>query len=324
MPTKLDPVVEAAIDWSVKLRFNQADAEVWARFQRWRNADAAHERAWRRMEALHADFPGQAPGSMTADTLSTLHQRRVDGRRRAMKLFAGVGVLAGTTALLREFMPWQRAVADYSTAYGERRGWTLEDGTRVVLNTDSAIDVRFSAQERRIDLLRGEIQVTTGADAGVAARRGFRVATPAGGLVPVGTAFLVRLAERSTQLTVQSGAVELRPRHAALMRIAQAGESWTLQADEAYRDRPGKIAAGGWLRGTLVVEDLPLGELLAELGRYRAWHLRCDPAVAGLRITAVVHLDDLDRALDFLAGSHGLQLRRFTPFLVSVGPRARA
>jgi len=327
MQPKLDPAVEAAIDWSVKLRFNQADAEVWARFQRWRAEDAAHDVAWQRMEALHADFAGHAPASITADTLSLLHDRRRTDRRRALKLFVGAGVMTGSSWLIHGFTPWQRVMADYSTAYGERRSWTLDDGTRVVLNTDSAIAVNFSASERRIELLRGEIQITTGADAGAVTKRALRVATTFGDLSPIGTVFLVRLRQQNVQMTVQSGAVALSPRRAATQantaqtRIARAGETWTLQAERAYREAGAGDTAGAWVNGSLVAEDMPLAELLAELGRYRTWHLRCDPAVAAMRITAVVHLDDLDRALDFLARSHGLLVQRYTPFYVTVGRR---
>jgi len=329
MQPKLDPAVEAAIDWSVKLRFNQADAEVWARFQRWRAEDAAHDAAWRRMEALHADFAGHAPAGITADTLSLLHGRRRTGRRRALKFLMGAGVVTGSSWLIHGFTPWQRVMADYSTAYGERRTWTLDDGTRVVLNTDSAIAVNFSASERRIELLRGEIQVTTGADAGAAAKRALRVATAFGDLSPIGTVFLVRLRQHNVQMTVQQGAVALSPRAArqadtAQTRIARAGETWTLQAEHAYREARAGGTAGAWVNGSLVAEDMPLAELLSELGRYRAWHLRWDPAVAAMRITAVIQLDDLDRALDFLAQSHGLLVQRYTPFYVTVGKRPTA
>jgi transmembrane sensor len=45
--------------------------------------------------------------------------------------------------------------ADYRSAVGQRRDVTLADGTQLILNTDSAIDVRFDANERFIRLYRG-------------------------------------------------------------------------------------------------------------------------------------------------------------------------
>ncbi|MCP2937671.1 FecR domain-containing protein, partial [Salmonella enterica subsp. enterica serovar Typhimurium] len=55
-------------------------------------------------------------------------------------------------------------LADHRTVPGERLTVTLDDGSRVTLNTDSAIDEQYTGQERRIVLRRGEILVEVSAD----------------------------------------------------------------------------------------------------------------------------------------------------------------
>ncbi|MET0183917.1 MAG: FecR domain-containing protein [Achromobacter sp.] len=309
--------VDAAIDWVVALRFNHAEPEIWARFNTWRAADPANDAAWRRLEAMHADFPTGPQADLTRSTLTSLYDRR-GGRRRALKIFSGLGLLGGSLLVTREFAPWQRFVADYSTGYGERRTWALDDGTQVVLNTDSAIDVQFSALTRRVHLLRGEMQVITGADAGAASKRPLFVDTAFGSFEPIGTTFLLALKRTAAELSVQDGAVAIRPRTSERVAVAQAGETWSVQTGDTYRVVRPPIEPGAWLRGTLVVQDMPLGDLIAELSRYRLGYLHCDARVAQRRITAVVHLDNLDRALDFLAAAHGLTITRHSRYWITV------
>ena len=55
--------------------------------------------------------------------------------------------------------------AGLATEVGERRQFLLDDGTRLQLNTASAVDVQFTAQRRLIVLRRGEIFIDTGKDA---------------------------------------------------------------------------------------------------------------------------------------------------------------
>jgi len=312
--------VDAAIDWVVALRFNHAEPEIWARFNSWRAADPANDAAWRRLEAMHADFPTGPQADLTRNTLTSLYDRR-GGRRRALKIFSGLALLGGSLLVTREFTPWQRLTADYSTGYGERRTLALDDGTQIVLNTDSAIDVQFSAHTRRVRMLRGEMQVITGADARAASKRPLFVDTAFGAFEPIGTTFLVALKSAAAELSVEEGAVAMHPRASGRMTVAQAGETWSLQDGSAYRVTRPPIQPGAWLRGTLVVEDMPLGDLIGELSRYRVGYLHCDARVAQRRITAVVHLGDLDRALDFLAAAHELTIRRRSPYWIDVTDR---
>lgn len=72
------------------------------------------------------------------------------------------------------------------------------------------------------------------------------------------------------------------------------------------------------MHGVLVAESMPLGDLVAELARYRRGILRCDPAVAGLRAIGIYSLRDTDRALDNLARSLPVSVRRLTPWWVTV------
>ncbi len=107
----------------------------------------------------------------------------------------------GKLALLLAVMPvgwgsWKLAqsqqwTADYRTAVGERREWTLADGSRITLNTNTAVDVLFDSQQRLIRLREGEILVQTATDNSPLARP-FLVSTAQGHMQALGTRFIVR------------------------------------------------------------------------------------------------------------------------------------
>src|SRR5690606_33586604 len=103
--------------------------------------------------------------------------------------------------------------ADYRTALGERRDIRLADGTRVTLNTRTAIDVRFDSRQRTIILREGEILVQTAPDTAYP-RRPFKVQSIEGGMEALGTRFSVREDGGRTHLAVLEGAVRITPKDA--------------------------------------------------------------------------------------------------------------
>ncbi|WP_244171154.1 FecR domain-containing protein [Xanthomonas populi] len=81
----------------------------------------------------------------------------------------------------------------------------------MTLNTRSAIDVGFDAQQRLLQLPAGDIMVTTGHALGAGHdARPFVVRTAQGDLGALGTRFCVRQDEGDTQVSVLESAVEVR------------------------------------------------------------------------------------------------------------------
>lgn len=72
--------------------------------------------------------------------------------------------------------------------------------------------------------------------------------------------------------------------------------------------------------GVVGMLDLTPFDFIREVGRHRAGVLRCDPAVADLRLTGAFPLDDTDRVLEGLEQTLPVTVRGFTPYWVTVGP----
>lgn len=311
-----DKVIDAAIGWSVKLNYGEPSPDTRSRFQQWLDTDPMHRLAWERIGAFRPMATAPDLGREVLAAAELKHRQR----RRAIKALCigGVAVLAGWR--LRDELGWQRLAAEAATGVGQQRRLRLADGTAIVLNTDSALSTDFSAQRRVLILRRGEIMVTTGADDGAPAKRPFWVVTPFGRMQALGTRFVVRLEDRGARVSVQEGAVELHPAGGAASLVVHPGQSSWLSDDGARPAPPQGFAADGFADGVVAGQDIRLDVLLAELARYRRGFVRCDPAVAALRVSGVFHVGDTDRALQFLLQTQPVSVRYRTRLWVVVGP----
>ncbi|MDO8304708.1 FecR domain-containing protein [Herminiimonas sp.] len=318
----IDPaIVKQAIVWLVTLQsgaVNEADRHACAA---WRNADAKHEQAWQRLNTLGHDL--RSSGNHVASPLLRSVLRSTDGntRRMVLRSLVGFGVIAGSTVAIRKQAVWQTATADHHTATGEQRNIVLADGTRIMLNTATAIDVRFDDHLRQIVLLRGEIMVTTAKDT---ASRPFEVATDNGSIRPVGTRFTVRHnvvdSTSTTVVAVMEGAVNIAATSGDAVRV-NAGEQTRFTALSVLTPFVLDDSIAAWTDGVLVVERMRLADFLNELDRYRKGVLRCDPAVADLLVSGSFPLHDTDAVLDLLSETLPLQISHLTRYWTTVSKK---
>ncbi|TNC78077.1 DUF4880 domain-containing protein [Janthinobacterium lividum] len=312
-------VLQRAAEWMARLWAEDASAADADACAAWRAAHPEHERAWARLQRFALQFDA-LPRDVTRNALAPA-PRHAAGRRRALQLLGLIAAGGGTALLAHESGLWQRAASDYRTAVGETRAITLADGTQVVLDTASAIDVRYGANERRIVLRAGAILVTSAHET-APIYRPLLVATPQGTATALGTRFSVRLDDGESRVAVFQGAVALQPmQDGATSLHLQAGQQAGYTRLEVQDVTNVENSAAAWADGSLVAERMRLDELLAELGRYRHGVLRCDESIAGLRVTGVYSLRDTDRSLANLAASLPVQLAYRTRYWVSVGPR---
>ena len=313
------PVSRAALreaaQWLVRLNSGQARPDDWQALAAWRTQDAAHEAAWQRAERLSRTF-GAVPAGLGLPVLARAERTAVN-RRAALRVLALVGTVAPAAYLGWRHAPWQQWAAEHRTATGERRSVTLADGSEVLLNTASALDVAFDANERLLRLRAGEVLVTTATDT---AARAFRVETPGGWLRALGTRFAVRLVNEDTvHLAVTEGAVEVTPRHGA-QRVVQAGEQCRFTAAGVQAPVALGEQALAWTQGVLYADGMRLDDFAAELARYRPGVVRCDPAVAGLRISGAFQLADTEYVLAMLRETLPVQVVMRTRYWVTLVP----
>ncbi|NMG34695.1 iron dicitrate transport regulator FecR, partial [Azoarcus sp. TTM-91] len=145
----------------------------------------------------------------------------------------------------------------------------------------------------------------------------FRVHTPEGSVRALGTRFSVRRLGEATRSAVFEEAVEIRPADGPAL-ILGAGQQTTFKRDGIASPQGVDAAAAAWEQGMLVARDMRLADVVAELDRYRLGLLRCDPAIAGLRISGVISLRDTDAGLDALAHTLPLRIQRHSRYWVDI------
>ena len=307
-------IVQQAARWMARLWSDDASDEDQAECARWRAAHPHHDLAWQRLQAFEGKLHS-VPREVARHALREPAAAYLN-RRRALKVLALLFPVGGMLYAARGTDAWQVAMAGHGTEKGEIREFILPDGTRVMLASASAIDVRFDASERLLILRAGEILVTTAHDP---SQRPFRVQGSHGTVRALGTRFTLRQDERTSRVAVFEGAVEVRLAHAPErpVRIA-TGQGAVYSADIVQSGAPASASAAAWIKGVLVADNMRLDDLLAELSRYRPGLLRCDPAVASLSVNGVFPLRDTDRALHNLALALPVRILARTRYWVTV------
>lgn len=312
----IDPcIVQQAAEWMARLWSDDPNPADQAACTRWRAQHADHELAWQRLQAFEDKLGSVSPQAAS----HALRQRPTSAsRRRAIGLLGLGATIAGMGYVLRGTDSWQAATADYRSGTGEIRAITLPDGSSVTLSTATAIDLRFSEDERLVVLRAGEILIATAPDP-AAMPRPFRVRSRHGSIQALGTRFSVRDDAETSRVAVFEGAVEIRPASAPDQAVLlQAGQGSRFSAIGAAAPSPAAESAAAWSRGILVADAMRLDEFLAELARYRPGLLRCDPDVAGLLVSGVFSVRDTDRALDNLTRALPVAVTYRTRYWVTV------
>ncbi|EFQ60656.1 sigma factor regulatory protein [Pseudomonas fluorescens WH6] len=301
---------EAAASWYVQFQSQTPTPAQWQAWQQWLNGDPSHQAAWNQMEQLQRSL-GALPQDFTRRALSTTQQRRQV--LKWMLVLGGTGYLGWN---VQQHASLGNVWADYETSVGKRRRVELADGTRIDLNTNTAIDVVFDGSQRLIRLREGEVLIHTGAQG---RHTPFYVETRQGRVQALGTRFTVRQCSDSTRVGVLQDRVNLLPRdQPEHNRILVAGQSAAFDRHTISLTQPYGGTQAAWVDGQLIVLDAELGDVIDELARYRPGVLRCDQASARLRVSGTFRLDSTDAVLANLQATLPIQVKYFTRYWVSV------
>lgn len=318
-----EAMIGEAAGWLVRLRDPACSAATREAFERWLGRDEANraefaraERAWQDVAALE----GELPDLVLAREKLAAHRERAGnaGRRQSFPAAAAwwkLPALASTAVVFAfigyawfvENVPTHRA--SYATSTGESRQVRPEDGTRIDLNTASSIVVTLYRNRREVTLERGEAWFEVARDAD----RPFRVDAGALNVEVTGTRFTVRRLNHETSVAVEEGSVQI-------FRAGNLHESVLLAKGEGVQVVPAggplqtiKVALdqqSAWREGRLIFSARPLGEVAAELSRYRNVPVRVAMDAARLPVTAVINIRAMDDWLAFLPKTLPVQASR--------------
>ena len=300
--------MDQALDWLIVL--DSPNEEQTRQFQQWLAADPAHADAFARAQAIwNGPQITQCAQSLAARPAKITVLSRL--RPHCKPLATAAVLILGLFSFSNLPM---RLQADHLTVVGERQRLQLEDGSKVLLNTNSAFSSTINDQQRVARLYQGEAFFE------VPANRGKPLEIDAG---PVkasvrDTAFAVRYLDGVAQVQVQRGDVDLRAtRDDARIRLS-AGES--IRIGPNGFDRPAKLDVAtelAWVQGRLVFENCPLSQVLAELRRYYpGWIINNNEQLADVAVTGNYRLDQPLDVVRSLAHITSARLQEFPALVI--------
>lgn len=309
---------EEAIAWFARLRSEQSSAEERQAFESWRTKSPAHARAFDEACALWNDPALLAAASESAHASAPVTRSETTRSRSPRRLTqfalaasaAGLLIIAG----LQLEIPL-RLASDYRTSTGEQQFVRLPDHSTVTLNTRSAMSAEFDATSRQVHLLKGEAFFQVAPDkqkAFVVDSR--RITTRA-----VGTAFVVREERDGVRVTVTEGVVELAPSRPGWesVRVTAGQQVFVGSAGPGSVRAVDLGQATAWLRGRLVVEDVPLSDVLDDLRRYHSGTIQVwNSAVNDIRVSGSYNLADPAGVLTSLAQTLPVRMASITDRII--------
>jgi transmembrane sensor len=344
-----DDVEKTAADWVTRCDAGLTAAEQQI-FQDWLGADARHADAFDRLSEAWAVFDRAQQGGVVSAVLAGLEKRA--RQRRARRLQAGVAaallVSAGFFFAFQGLGPGaagngRSQLAAPQIAFDPIR--KLPDGSVVELKEGAEIEVAYSAEARRVRMVRGEAYFRVEKDKS----RPFYVEANGVQVRAVGTAFSVQMQAAAVEVVVKEGAVDVGHSSPA------SGDQGPVRVDAGKRIvmslirlRPALKAASpppagavdsaepaqpmtmteeeletrlAWRLPRLEFEGMPLADAVALLNRHNALQITlADPSVGALRISGNFRADNpegfiriAEQSLELVAeqgSTHQVVLRR--------------
>jgi len=331
LPPADHEAIEAAAAVWLSLRDRGLDESETAEFMRWLQQDARHADTFNALDRTWRDFNRIAAARPTGVAEPDLLTPRLRPRRRLAATFGPA--LAAAAALALAWVGFQQfhgARPTAETVIGAYQRLDLPDGSVVQLNTDSAVDVKYSDTERRVILRRGEAHFTVAKNPA----RPFVVGAAGVAVRAVGTAFNVRLRPDNVEVLVTEGRVQVNDaaRGNSLLGQTGQGEPSLLQKGEkavvpaeppevdAVAAPPAVVIpvvpeeverALAWQERRLMFEGTPLGEAVEEFNRHNTHKLVvADPRLAGQRFGGTFRADGYEAFVALLEANFGVAAER--------------
>lgn len=314
-----------AAAWFARLDQKRVSATDIQDFFAWRkdpgNARAYErvEKAWSTSQAL-ADDPDIA--ALTAEALGQAPPQ-VRARHMVSRLWKPLAAGAVGLAALAIAGTWLLdRPASYATAVGEQHVLRLADGSKVVLDTNSRVDVRLRADRRSVTLVSGQAFFDVEGDPA----RPFVVTAGDTIVTAVGTRFDVRKLGEGARVTLVEGRVDVGTSSTTSPGWSLAPGQQVVTAQRRPEVRKVDVAREtSWTTGRLTFSGTPIREAVAEVGRYSKDRIELgDAGIAHVPVSGAFDAGDTEAFVAALSELYGVQAtRRADGTIILEAPKPR-
>jgi transmembrane sensor len=219
-------------------------------------------------------------------------------------------------------------VRTLQTKIGQQTLFSLSDGSRIKLNTNSEVSVSFSKNNRLLTLIKGEANFNVAKDKS----RPFTVTVGEKSFTALGTIFNVqKTSNKSMELVVTEGRVLITKSNKSLNNISEilstlpkeelpgllvkSGEMSTIKNDIQTSNQ--KVSFEriqrelAWQQGMLVFRGETLDNALAEVSRYTTTKFEIrDDELTKIKVAGYFKVNDIDGLLDSLSTNFDIQFEK--------------
>ena len=340
------PEIEAeARAWIITLDGSPATDEL-AEFQAWLQSNPQHRQifdqtvaTWNAMDRLSEvyfnRFENQPRAGSTRRSISPLRNYTVGAILAGLFLFAGVITLFLYPNIDNGVTQADGISMAYSTAIGEIKTVSLPDGSKLLLNSNTKIDISFNEAARLVHLGEGEAYF----DVSHAIDKPFIVYAGKYVVKATGTAFSVEILGGELDVLVTEGRVEVATLQSPVTGNEQPDSSRIADADSLVplmqgqriilnehtdmlesiqRVAPESIKKNlAWRDGMLMFDNDPLDFVIAEINRYTKVKIMItDSTIRDMRFGGYFRIGDVPVILATMEENYGLKVDRIADNLV--------
>jgi transmembrane sensor len=299
--------LEAAAKWQLRI---EADPSVRQSqpFLEWFSSEknkAAFERVCGTLSLLNSHRVMPEMLAIRAESLERARAAR--SPRRPSARLAAYGVAAGLLlACLGGVTYWRMSLRsiEYSTEIGEHKVVDLEDGSRVFLDSDTDVRVKYTRSLRQLKLSKGRARFTVTHNL----ERPFTVTAGNETVVAVGTTFDVERLGNKVLVTLIQGRIIVKqasssPADAevpmAKPLVMTVGQQLTVGQDSVPKiETASAPSISAWESGRIILNDEPLADAVARIDRYTDKPVAVDPSVADIRVSGSFEAGDIQSFVD--------------------------
>tara|TARA_R110000744_G_scaffold67191_5_gene137068 strand:+ start:121 stop:1173 length:1053 start_codon:yes stop_codon:yes gene_type:complete len=332
-PNDIEKIKREASDWIARIERDELTTAEKAELNNWLVISPEHEKQLIRLSQLW-DTMSEIGERSSIEEQST---RKLEKRTFFGHLFTQFTYKTAVLASLIIAIPFLFYLqtmlentsknGQYFTQIGEQKNIILTDGSEILLNTNSMVEVSYSREQRNITLLHGEANFGVAPDKS----RPFTVKAGSGDIRALGTNFSVRLDGNLVNVLISHGTVRVRAKE-KLNEVPKTDQT-------GYRSRNEVIVGAGnnvvfddyevesveresdksiakklyWRKGFLSFDDEPLSDVIAELSRYTNLNIViADASIQSMKVGGFYPIDNLETVFTTLELNLGLKVKKMS------------
>lgn len=287
---------EEAARWHAGIEAVDMD---WEAFGAWLDADADHRVAYDEVALLDAEI-GEHRAAIAAalpandsDPVEIDHGATPAERRARRRWMGGFAVAASLVAVVAPQLPFfaTEALVAYRTGPSETRTINLKDGSRIIIDRNSALALR-DGDSPEIEMASGSANFDIRHDPD----RAMLIKVGVYQVSDIGTRFDIVKTDDHLAVAVAEGQVNVAPKGGQGMVLTGGHRIDVATRTGATTIRSLDAASvGSWSDGRLVYTNTPLSLVAVDLSRYAGRAVSVDPEIADMRLSGVLTIGDGSR-----------------------------